>query len=689
VSLAQSAAVSGWGVQHPDEQVFADWIAALPVSKVWRQKQLQRQRAFVARWPRLDDWFAEPLAARVGRLHDQDPAQAVDAVSFEARPYLCYLALHHGLRLDWTYLTAAATLRLPRCVDSGLVDTVEALVAEATQLGYAQISARHTFWPLLGRLLLAAGHGDLTRLSEPDLEAYRMALAEFGKRDDIALFYGSGQAFTGRATQLRAHLHRLAVMLYHRGQLAEAPQITRHRYGQRPVGPPAMDAVVVRYVAARKLDARPLTVDKLDLGLRRFMGFLAGQAPQVSDWAQVTREDALAFAAYLDQATGFRSGHPLRKGQEGRSLSTMTKRSMLCAVSVFCTDVAGWGWPGGPSRPLLGSGDLPKMPRRVPRYIPAHELAQLMAAVTVLPDVYQRAALLIARWSGARRDEIRRLELDCLDAYPDGTPRLRIPAGKTRRERMVPIHPDAAEAIRAVQADRRAERGFRDELSGTVVRRLFVRKGRPCSSHLLFEASLAAACVSAGLVDAAERPTITAHRFRHTVGTQLAESGARLHTIMQVLGHTSPGMSMTYCQISDPQVLADYQSVLTPGATIAGPAAEALRSGALGPEAVDWLTTNFLKTELELGHCLRLPAEGPCECDLYLSCAKFVTTPHYASRLRRRYRLEQTLTDDARARGWDREIQRHQATATRIHALLTDLGEPLDRPADPDTQDCP
>lgn len=201
MSYALSIAASGWGVQHADEQVFTAWVAALPVSKVWRQKQLQRRRAFVARWPRLDDWFAEPLPVRVGRLHDQDPTQAIDAVSFEARPYLCYLALHHGLRLDWPYLTAATTLRVPRCVDVVLVDAVAALVAEATQLGYAQISARNTFWPLLGRLLLAAGHGDLSRLSGPDLQGCRTALAEFGKRDDLALFYGSTRAFTGRATR--------------------------------------------------------------------------------------------------------------------------------------------------------------------------------------------------------------------------------------------------------------------------------------------------------------------------------------------------------------------------------------------------------------------------------------------------------------------------------------------------------
>jgi len=62
-------------------------------------------------------------------------------------------------------------------------------------------------------------------------------------------------------------------------------------------------------------------------------------------------------------------------------------------------------------------------------------------------------------------------------------------------------------------------------------------------------------------------------------------------------------------------VLRDYKAVLGPGATIAGPAADELRNGTLPETSVDWLKTNFFKTELELGRCLRLPAEGPCECD--------------------------------------------------------------------------
>jgi hypothetical protein len=49
------------------------------------------------------------------------------------------------------------------------------------------------------------------------------------------------------------------------------------------------------------------------------------------------------------------------------------------------------------------------------------------------------------------------------------------------------------------------------------------------------------------------------------------------------------------------------------------------RRGQLDQTALDWLKTNFYKTELELGRCLRLPQEVPCECDIHLTCPKFVT----------------------------------------------------------------
>jgi hypothetical protein len=247
--------------------------------------------------------------------------------------------------------------------------------------------------------------------------------------------------------------------------------------------------------------------------------------------------------------------------------------------------------------------------------------------------------------------------------------------GKGKSERLVPIHEEEASAIRELQGMARDIRGFRDEQTGIESRRLFVFQGHIFSSSYLFEQSLARACAQAGLLTPDGKPSITAHQFRHTVGTELAEGGARLHTIMKMLGHTSTEMTLVYIHLSDRAVVEDYRRVLGPGAVLAGPIAADLRAGTLPAESVEWLKANFFKTEL--GHCLRLPQEGPCECDLYLNCAKFVITREYAPRLRARWRREQELAADAVARGWERERERHACAARRVEQLLAELGEPL------------
>jgi hypothetical protein len=119
---------------------------------------------------------------------------------------------------------------------------------------------------------------------------------------------------------------------------------------------------------------------------------------------------------------------------------------------------------------------------------------------------------------------------------------------------------------------------------GRPVRYLFLRNGVLANNDYLFARPLARICEDLAILNGDGKPAIHAHRFRHTLGTQLAEKGARTQTIMKILGHQSAGMSMTYANISDPVVLADYQSVVQPGAVIAGPLADTLRVGQLGQD---------------------------------------------------------------------------------------------------------
>jgi integrase len=295
-------------------------------------------------------------------------------------------------------------------------------------------------------------------------------------------------------------------VLFHRGQLTTQPRKLMASYADRPPVPARMQATVDRWLAVRRLTDRPATVAKLKLALRRFMVWLTQTDPALESFAAVTRDHALEYlTAMAEDPTP----------QTGRPLSALSRIGRTSALSMFFRDTAAWQWPDVPGHALLGAGDRPRAPTRVPRFIPADELEPLITAIADLECPQQRAALLVARWCGARQGEIRRLAIDCLDRYPDATPRLRLPAGKTYRERMVPLHEQAAEALREVIALRHAggERAFTDELTGHDTHYLFMRHGKLLSFAYLFRAPLARACAQANLIDDAGRPTVSSHRF--------------------------------------------------------------------------------------------------------------------------------------------------------------------------------
>jgi integrase len=655
---------------YASPEAYLAYLATFSANPTEENDALKVARQFQGHYPDLQQWLAAPLVERIGRRYEEPWAHPSYPQSYRARSYLIFLAASGYMRLDWEWLLATPTFKTQRVYERlGCSMGIPELIQLAKSLGYHDSAAEHINW-IVSRLGLHTGATHYSAFTEDDLNEAREAIRLFGARADVALFFGSRERYKHRAPVYLSHVHTLHVLLYHLGHITTEPQRSSKNHAPPRLSiHPQIDASVTRYIAERRLTYSPASVSYARQALHMFQDWLAQAYPSVESFAGVTRDQVLEYAEALKTYTCPRTG---------KLASVIYRIRLLSCLKLFFQYAADSAWPDCPPRPLLLHADILKRPQRVPRFIPEDELARLMDAVRALEDIYQRAALLIARWSGARRGEISRLRFDCLDSYPDGTPRLHIPVGKTNRERMIPLNEEAAQAIRELRAHRQIqERGFRDTRTGVVTRYLFVKRGQRLLMEALFNIPLTKACQQAGLLDERGKATITPHRFRHTVGTQLAERGARLHTIMRVLGHESPQMSMVYATISDKEVLKDYQAVLAPGATIAGPFAEALHNNTLAQSAVDWLKTNFFKTELELGRCLRLPEEGPCECDLYLTCSKFVTTPEYAPQLRRRRQVELELIEDAIAHGWQREVERHQCTVRRLEDLLADLGEPL------------
>ncbi|MFD7474937.1 tyrosine-type recombinase/integrase [Streptomyces sp. NPDC059837] len=663
---------------------YTAFITRLDVSAEWRTKHAAYHRRFVHTYPELTTWFALPLRQRLGWRTGEEQSQrrgpadgfdpAVGWTNFNARHYLIYLALTGRLRLDWGWLLGIGVLKPFLLADQlglPLRQQVDAMRECLISLGHARREESFRLpWALI-RLVLHRGDPDLGAIAADDVEEMRRAIRNLDRIPGIDQVIAPDRLSTiKRAWGTSAF--RAGAALFHAGVIDARPPRQEAVPPPSLSGKPRINAVMERFLIERALVLRPESMSSTRGGLRRFGLWLDTERPHIDSLDQLHRADLVAFMESVNRLRKIK--HP------DEPLSPAYRAGIISTVAVFFRHASLAEWDDVPTRPLITHADMPRRIEKVPRFIPEHQLEPVMEQVRVLQCPLQRCALLVARWSGARRTEIRKLHLDCLDAYPDGTARLRLAAGKALKERTVPLHEEAAEAIRTLVALRepQPDRGIHDPDLARPVRYLFLRNGGLAHPDYLFANPLGEICQQLAILNGEGKPAIHPHRFRHTLGTQLAEKGARMQTIMKVLGHKSPGMSMTYTHISDPTVLADYQAVLQPGAVIAGPLADTLRAGRLDQDALDWLKTNFYKTELELGRCLRLPQEGPCECDLYLTCAKFITTPQYAPRLRERLCIERELIADAEARGWAREIERHQRIADRISRLLNDLGQSTD-----------
>jgi len=674
VSQPRPALSTTW-LRHFTDEEYAALLATRPCRVDYRRTQRQGRRVFIQRWPDLAAWMAAPTGERL--LHSEaSPTPYRRELAAAQRFYVCALAMHGRISLDYPWIIAHSFKNLP--LTGGTVlgfgpGWLTELEAEAVRIGYRRDNARSMLTNACTRIALFNADADWRNITVADLRRLRDELGAFRDRDDACtLRPGLATRRTGvevwyRTTRTTVHVTHVA--LHGLGLIPEQARIVPLPAQPRtlPGACLEMERVVDRYLG-RLASHGGRSRDNVRGRLRVFTTWLGRHHPEIRNFSQLTRAHLEAFMTWL--ATEY------RHHRTGKPVSVETRRQTISVLNVFFRNTLAWGWDDVPNQALLSHLDLPKMIEKVPRYLHQDHLAAIVEGIRALADPYQRAANLIARWVGPRRSEIRRLELDCLDTYPDGHPRLRIPAGKTYTERSVPLHPEAADALReCIDATRaRKQRPLIDELTGKPTHYVFQLRGRLMSSHRLFDTALQTACETAGLLDDRGARIVTSHRFRHTVGTQLAEEGARLQTIMAILGHRSSTMSLFYARITDTTVLNDYRDALHPGAHIAGPAAAAIRNNELPQDAVDWLATNYYKTALELGHCLRLPEEGPCECDLYLTCSKFLTTTEYAPRLRDRLCIEQRLARDATERGWPREVERHNATARRLSDLLHELG---------------
>ena len=174
----------------------------------------------------------------------------------------------------------------------------------------------------------------------------------------------------------------------------------------------------------------------------------------------------------------------------------------------------------------------------LPKAVPAADLQHLLGVASrhcgTATDRRDYAILLLLARLGLRRGEIAALGLDDID-WRAGELTI---VGKGSHVERLPLPSEPGEAIAAWLVDGRPACATRSVF--TTVK----PAGRPISTAVIAHL-VAAACRDAGL----ER--INAHRFRHTLATQMLRSGASLPEVSQVLRHRSVRSTAIYAKVDD------------------------------------------------------------------------------------------------------------------------------------------
>lgn len=249
--------------------------------------------------------------------------------------------------------------------------------------------------------------------------------------------------------------------------------------------------------------------------------------------SDIGREDLLEYCQDLT----------LAKNRRGRPWSSTTKNGHLNGLRAFFAYAVRVGLLlSNPASELSNFRGQKKLPR-VPSF---EEILKLLAAVDIgtAKGLRDRSWMEILYGSGLRLGELLRLELQdlCLE---DNL--LHIREGKGRKDRFVPLTPEAVKSLREYL-------GFsRSRLDQTDCPSLFVSTRGGQMNRYSVSSGLHFYAKRAGL-----KVRITPHILRHSCATHLLKNGASLRHIQLLLGHAFLSTTQLYTHIE----ITDLREVL-------------------------------------------------------------------------------------------------------------------------------
>jgi integrase len=265
---------------------------------------------------------------------------------------------------------------------------------------------------------------------------------------------------------------------------------------------------------------------------RNFLIYLAGDYPEITALEQLRRDPHI-----LGWMARLRSQNP--------PLAPVTYILRLIFLRGILAELA-WSAQLPELAQLLRRQDIPRRPRRLPRALSMQQ-DQLLQQELLRRNDLGSNVLLLLRHTGMRIGEAADLSFDCLHASGTGQWTIHVPLGKLKTERMVPVDTFVCELVQRLRFFRSLDPLPADDrlLARSSTREALIRKLRRY---------LHSVCAEAGL-----EKRIVPHQMRHTYASEMLRSGVEFVSIMKLLGHASPEMTMLYLDVALTDLQREFQ----------------------------------------------------------------------------------------------------------------------------------